>query len=252
MSSHKFNNKEITFVQLLENSAQLKVTLCLLDKNSLETQIISIRETYQNQINHLGRQIIFMEKCIAEKDGNIHKLESEAIQFEKENEKFNKEIDELKKMLLQSKNDCFLKEKAESNLINLKTAVKIPVKFQSNRDFNDSALFTIEEIAQKHQKLVSTNVQLSQEVPKLQEYYKKSQDRVVYLEQVLFETKIQSQRESLRLKSELETLIHTKSKNIDLKKKHPQIAKPIKPWNKFKSEKSSFPETSQHDIPQNI
>uniref|UniRef100_A0A6G3MM37 Kinesin heavy chain (Trinotate prediction) n=1 Tax=Henneguya salminicola TaxID=69463 RepID=A0A6G3MM37_HENSL len=105
---------------------------------------------------------------------------------------------------------------------------------------------------QKHQILMQTNVQLSQEIPKLQVYCKNSQERVKYLEKILFDTKIQTERETVRLKSELDQLLQANAQNKELKKKVPQIAKPIKPTDRHKLDKTSVlhdlstPEISQH------
>lgn len=152
----------------------------------------------------------------------------------------NYDIEALREKLQKMTNENTLKEKCEANLVNLRNAVdkelkllndlrqnyfeaikterkQIPIRAIScmeQTDIQNSFSITIDELMEKHEQLLKVNMKLSQEVPRLKEHFKLSQERVKQLENVLYQSKIETEQENNRLKTELEILSQAQQKNI--------------------------------------
>ncbi|KAF0989866.1 hypothetical protein HZS_7409, partial [Henneguya salminicola] len=188
MATHISNNSSLYEARSLINHFKNNLELFLAESNDKKLLLVESGDKltqYEIKLQQTKSHLETANNTISEMKEDLKNSQHQHDDLKskmREKEALIRDISELKKKLQKLNDEKEQKDKAEMNLV--------------------------KEIMQKHQILMQTNVQLSQEIPKLQVYCKNSQERVKYLEKILFDTKIQTERET---------------------KKVPQIAKPIKP-----------------------
>ncbi|ETE72331.1 Kinesin-1 heavy chain [Ophiophagus hannah] len=249
--------------ELVELHAQRKVHEMEkehLNKQAVEQQIQSHRETHQKQISSLRDEIEAKEKLITDLQDQNQKIILEQERLRLEHDKL-KNVDQEKSKKLheltvmqdrreQARQDLKgLEETVAKELQTLHNLRKLFVQDLATRvkksaeidsdDTGGSAAQkqkisflenNLEQLTKVHKQLVRDNADLRCELPKLEKRLRATAERVKALESALKEAKENASRDRKRYQQEVDRIKEAvRSKNMIRKAHSAQIAKPIRP-----------------------